>query len=333
MITKKRKLGISDLEVSTIGLGCMGLSEFYGPPTDEREAIALLHQAMERGVTHFDTAELYGMGHNESLLGKAFAGRWAEVVVATKFGPLRDPETGAFTGVDGSRANVRRAVESSLLRLATDTIDLYYLHRVDSKTSIEETVGAMAELVGEGKVRALGLSETSAKTLRRAHAVHPITALQTEYSVFTRDIETEILPACKELGVSLVAYSPLGRGMLTGRYVSASDRPSDETDFRSAMVPRFSGENFATNLKLVETVRAIAEEIGAAPAQVALAWVLNRGEFVVTIPGTTKLRNLESNLGALDVSLSDDNLTKLDSLSAQVKGQRYDEGGMSIVDL
>jgi aryl-alcohol dehydrogenase-like predicted oxidoreductase len=219
-----------------------------------------------------------------------------------------------------------------LKRLGADVIDLYYLHRVDPDTPIEETVEAMAELVSEGTVRALGLSEASAGTLRRAHAVYPIAALQTEYSIFTRDIEGEILPACQELNVSLVAYSPLGRGMLTGRYAVTSDRPAGEADFRGAMLPRFSEENFAANLELVKTVVAVAERVGAAPAQVALAWVLHRGDNVVAIPGTTKLKNLESNLGALDVSLSAADLAELNGLSEKVKGERYNEWGMSLIE-
>jgi aryl-alcohol dehydrogenase-like predicted oxidoreductase len=332
MTTKRRTLGKSGIEISTIGLGCMGLSEFYGPPTEERDAIALLHKAVDLGVDHFDTAEMYGMGHNESLLGKAFDGRWGDITFATKFGPLRDPETGAFTGVDGSRANVRRAVEGSLKRLGADTIDLYYLHRVDPDTPIEETVAAIAELVQEGKVRTLGLSEASAETLRRACEVHPITALQTEYSITSRDVEADILPACVELGVSLVAYSPLGRGLLTGRYQSGGSRPNGAADFRSAMLPRFSEENFGANLKLVEVVKSVAERVGASPSQVALAWVLHQGEHIVTIPGTTKLRHLEANLGALDVALSDDDLATLAELSSQVKGDRYNEMGMSMIE-
>lgn len=229
MIT--RNLGKSDISVSTIGLGCMGLSEFYGPPAHEAEAISLLHQAVDLGVTHFDTAEIYGQGRNEQLLGKVFAGRWDQIVLATKFGPQRDPATGAFVGVDGSPANVRRSCEKSLQRLGTERIDLYYLHRVDPATPIEDTVGEMAKLVQEGKIGAVGLSEASAETIKRANCVHPIAALQTEYSIFSRDIEQDILPTCVELGISLVAYSPLGRGMLTGRYASTSDRPTKRDGF------------------------------------------------------------------------------------------------------
>lgn len=332
MTPKTRKLGDTGIEVSTIGLGCMGLSEFYGPATEERAAVSLIHQAIDLGVTHFDTAEMYGIGRNESLLGKALAGRRDEITLATKFGPLRDPETGAFTGVDGSPANVRRAVEGSLERLGTDTIDLYYLHRVDPDTPIEETVGAMAELVAEGRVRALGLSEASAATLRRAHAVHPITALQTEYSIFSRDVEADIFPACIELGVTLVAYSPLGRGLLTGRYATAEDRPTGDADYRAATMPRFEEENFRTNLELVEAVKAVGERIGATPSQVALAWVLGRGENVVTIPGTTQLAHLKQNLGALGVSLTDGDGARLDGLGTRVRGERYGESGMSMID-
>ncbi len=318
-----RNLGRSGISVSACGLGCMGLSEFYGEPAQESEAIDLLHRAVDLGITHFDTAEIYGQGRNEQLLGKAFAGRWDQVVLATKFGPQRDPATGAFLGVDGSPANVRTSCEDSLERLGTDKIDLYYLHRVDPATRIEDTVGEMAKLVEEGKVGAIGLSEATAETIRRAHAVHPIAALQTEYSIFSRDIEQEILPACLELGISLVAYSPLGRGMLTGRFASTGDRPSGETDFRAQMQPRFQPGNFESNLKLVEAIKEIAAQQGCLSAQVALAWVLDKGDHVVAIPGTTKLANLQSNLGALDCRLTDENRATLDELADQVLGERY----------
>ncbi len=261
MIT--RALGKSGISVSAIGLGCMGLSEFYGPPVQESEAVHLLHRAMDLGVTHFDTAELYGMGRNEELLGKAFAGRWGQIVLATKFGPQRDPATGGFLGVDGSPANVRSSCEKSLQRLGADRIDLYYLHRVDSSTPIEDTVGGrMAKLAKEGKIGAIGLSEASAETLRRANAVHPVAALQSEYSIFSRDIERDILPTCVELNVSLVAYSPLGRGMLTGRYGSAGERPTGETDYRAQMQPRFQPGNMEANLELVEAVKDVAAGMG-----------------------------------------------------------------------
>ncbi|HOI44241.1 MAG TPA: aldo/keto reductase [Candidatus Aminicenantes bacterium] len=318
-----RHLGQSGISVSAIGLGCMGLSEFYGEPTQESEAISLLHRAVDLGITHFDTAEIYGRGRNEQLLGKAFAGRWDRIVLATKFGPQRDPATGDFVGLDGSPANVRKSCEKSLKRLGTETIDLYYLHRVDPATRIEDTVGEMAKLVEEGKIRAVGLSEASAGTIERAHAVHPIAALQTEYSIFSRDIEKDILPACVKLGISLVAYSPLGRGILTGRYASAGDCPTSETDFRAQMQPRFQPGNIESNLKLVEAIKGIAAQRGCAAAQVALAWVLDHGDHVVAIPGTTKLGNLQTNLGALDCRLTEENRAALNELADRVLGDRY----------
>ena len=324
-----RNLGQSGISVSAIGLGCMGLSEFYGEPTQESEAINLLHRAVDLGITHFDTAEIYGQGRNEQLLGKAFAGRWDQIVLATKFGPQRDPATGAFVGVDGSPANVRNSCEKSLKRLGIEKIDLYYLHRVDPATQIEDTVGEMAKLVQEGKIRAVGLSEASVKTIERAHAVHPIAALQTEYSIFSRDIEKDILPTCVELGISLVAYSPLGRGMLTGRYTSTSDRPTSETDFRTRMQPRFQPGNIEFNLKLVEAIKEIAAQKGCVAAQVALAWVLSKGNHIVAIPGTTKIANLETNLGALDCQLSEEDQVTLNELADQVLGERYAPEAMS----
>jgi aryl-alcohol dehydrogenase-like predicted oxidoreductase len=310
----------------------MGLSEFYGEPTQASEAINLLHRAVDLGITHFDTAEIYGQGHNEQLLGKAFAGRWDQIVLATKFGPQRDPATGAFVGVDGSAANVRKSCEKSLRRLGTEKIDLYYLHRVDPATPIEDTVGEMAKLVQEGKIGAVGLSEASAKTIVRAHAVHPIAALQTEYSIFSRDIEKDILPTCVELGISLVAYAPLGRGMLTGRYTSTSDRPTRETDFRARMQPRFQPGNIESNLKLVEAIKAIAAQKGCVAAQVALAWVLDQGDHVVAIPGTTKLANLKANLGALDCRLTEENRATLNKLADRVRGDRYSPGEMAALN-
>lgn len=266
------------------------------------------------------------------MLGKAFAGRWKQIVLATKFGPKRDPATGAFVGVDGSPANVRSSCEKSLQRLGTDRIDLYYLHRVDPSTPIEETVGEMAKLVEEGKIRAVGLSEASAETIRRANAVYPVAALQTEYSIFSRDVERDILPACMELNISLVAYAPLGRGMLTGRYKSAGERPTDETDFRARMQPRFQPGNIDANLKLVETVKEVAARMGCAAAQVALAWVLSRGDHIVAIPGTTRLANLETNLGALDCRLTDEDRGVLDHLADKVLGDRYSPDEMTAIN-
>lgn len=327
-----RNLGQSGFSVSAIGLGCMGLSEFYGDPTQESEAINLLHRAVDLGITHFDTAEIYGQGHNEQLLGKAFAGRWHQIVLATKFGPQRDPATGAFVGVDGSPANVRASCEKSLQRLGTEKIDLYYLHRVDPATPIEDTVGEMAKLVQEGKIGAVGLSEASAKTVERANAVHPITALQTEYSIFSRDIEQDILPICVDLGISLVAYSPLGRGMLTGRFTSTNDRPTSKTDFRAQMQPRFQPGNIESNIKIVEAIKEIAAQKGCVAAQVALAWVLDRGDHVVAIPGTTKLSNLQTNLGAIDCHLTEENRVTLNELANQVLGDRYSPEEMAAIN-
>jgi aryl-alcohol dehydrogenase-like predicted oxidoreductase len=310
----------------------MGLSEFYGEPTQESEAKDLLHRAVDLGITHFDTAEIYGQGRNEELLGRAFAGRWNEVILATKFGPQRDPVTGAFVGVDGSPASVRDSCDKSLKRLGTEKIDLYYLHRVDPATPIEDTVGEMAKLVQEGKIGVVGLSEASAKTIERAHAVHPIAALQTEYSIFSRDIEKDVLPTCVELGISLVAYSPLGRGMLTGRYTSTNDRPTSKTDFRTQMQPRFQPGNIESNLKLVEAIKEIAAQQGCVAAQVALAWVLDQGDHVVAIPGTTRLANLQTNLGALDCRLTEENRAKLNELADQVLGDRYSPEAMAAVN-
>ena len=324
-----RILGQTETRLPAIGLGCMGLSEFYGPPTDRETAIGLLHAAIELGVQHFDTAEIYGMGANETLLGEAFHDRRDKVFIATKFGPIRDPETGAAVGIDGSRANCRRAVEGSLKRLQTDVIDLYYLHRVDPATPIEETVAAMAELVTEGKVRAIGLSEAAAATIRRAAAVHPISAVQSEYSIFSRDIEDSVIPACLEVGATLVAYSPLGRGMLSGRF-KQDVRPA-EGDFRT-LTPRFQGDAYEANIALVAEIEALASVKSCKPAEVALAWVLSRGDHVITIPGTSKRDNLKVNLGAYDIALAEDELKRLDRLADQVKGDRYDERGMSIIN-
>jgi len=310
----------------------MGLSEFYGEPTEESEAIDILHRSVDLGITHFDTAEIYGQGRNEELLGRAFAGRWDHIVLATKFGPQRDPATGDFVGVDGSPASVRNSCEKSLKRLGTERIDLYYLHRVDPATPIEDTVGEMARLVQEGKIGAVGLSEASARTIERANAVVPIAAVQTEYSIFSRDIEKEILPTCVKLGVSLVAYSPLGRGMLTGRYTSTGDRPTGEADYRARMQPRFQPGTFASNLKLVEAIKEIAARKGCVAAQVALAWVLGQGDHVVAIPGTTRLVHLRTNLGALDCRLTEEDRTALNGLADQVLGDRYSPEEMAAVN-
>jgi aryl-alcohol dehydrogenase-like predicted oxidoreductase len=293
--------------------------------------VSLLQGAIEAGVNHFDTAQMYGMGANERLLGEAFKDRRDKVVIATKFGPTRDRETGAFTGVDASEANMRLAVEESLRFLQTDHIDIYYLHRMDQSRPIEDTVGAMAKLVAEGKVRALGLSEASAETLKRGNAVHPISALQSEYSIFSRDIEAGPLPAVKEIGATLVAYSPLGRGLLTGRFTRESG-PSK--DYRSGdYQPRFADEVYEANVSLVDEVKAVADALKASPAQVALAWVLGRGEHIVTIPGTTKRANLDGNLGAADVTLSVDQVQRLDALADRVQGARYPEQGMRNINV
>jgi aryl-alcohol dehydrogenase-like predicted oxidoreductase len=318
---QKRSIGKTTFSVNPIGLGCMGFSEFYGQPTLESEAIATLHAALDMGVDHFDTAEMYGMGANEALLGKALKGRTKDIVIATKFGIGRDRNTGAVTGLDGSKASLRRSCEGSLKALNVETIDLYYQHRMDPNTPIEETMEALAELMNEGKIRAIGLSECSAKTLRRACAVHPVAAVQSEYSLFSRDIEKEIIPACIELGVTLTAYSPLGRGMLTGHY-QQEETGLEAKDYRQNN-PRFSAENYKANIALVDEVKTIAKRHEAHPAQIALAWVLAQGEHVITIPGTTKTSNLQSNMQAGQVQLDAQDLAKLSALSARVKGDRY----------
>ena len=315
-----RKLGTQGLEVSALGLGCMGMSEFYGT-ADEGEAIATIHRALELGITFLDTADMYGWGANERLVGKAIADRRDGVVLATKFGNVRG-ERGEFLGIDGSPEYVRSACEASLTRLGVETIDLYYQHRVDLKTPIEETVGAMAELVREGKVRYLGLSEAAPATIRRAHAVHPLSVLQTEYSLWTRDPEPEVLPTVRELGIGFVAYSPLGRGFLSGRIKSVDDL--EEADFRRRG-PRFQEENLRQNLALVEEVEALAAEKGVTPAQLALAWVLSRGDDVVPIPGTKRRAYLEENAAAADVALTTDELERLEQAfpAGAAAGDRY----------
>jgi len=317
---ENRRLGTQGLETSALGLGCMGMSEFYGT-TDEGEAIATIHRALELGVNFLDTADVYGPFTNERLVGRAIKGRRDEVVLATKFGSVRN-EQGERLGIRGDREYVLAACDASLERLGTDRIDVYYQHRVDPQTPIEETIGAMAELVEQGKVRYLGLSEAAAETIRRAHAVHAISALQTEYSLWSRNVEDVILPTIRELGIGLVAYSPLGRGFLSGRFHSVEDL--EEGDFRR-MNPRFQGENFQKNLELVERVEELAAAKGCTAAQIALAWVLAQGEDVVPIPGTTRVRNLEQNIAALDVDLTADDLRDLEAVfpKGAAAGDRY----------
>jgi aryl-alcohol dehydrogenase-like predicted oxidoreductase len=323
---QKRTLG-QGLEVTAMGLGCMGMSEFYGGG-DEDEAIRTIHRALELGIDFLDTADMYGPFTNEKLVGRAIADRRDTVVLATKFGNVRG-ENGERLGIDGSPGYVSKACDASLRRLGTDHIDLYYQHRVDQTVPIEETVGAMAELVGHGKVKHLGLSEASPQTIRRAHAVHPITALQTEYSLWSRDPEDEILATVRELGIGFVAYSPLGRGFLTGRFRSPDD--FDEGDFRTNH-PRFQGENFQRNLDLVERVREIADEKDCTPGQLALAWVMRQGEDVVPIPGTKRVAYLEENAAAADVELTDDDLARLAAAApaGAAAGERYAD--MSSID-
>jgi aryl-alcohol dehydrogenase-like predicted oxidoreductase len=322
-----RELGKSGLRVSAIGLGCMGMSEFYGA-SDEGESIATLNRAIDVGVTFWDTADMYGSGENERLLAQVLAGRRDEVTLATKFGNVRGPG-GTFLGIDGRPEYVRAACDASLERLGVDVIDLYYQHRVDPNVPIEETVGAMAELVAAGKVRHLGLSEASAETIRRAAAVHPIAALQTEYSLWTRDLEAEILPAIRDLGIGLVAYSPLGRGFLTGRFRSPEDLPAD--DWRREN-PRFQGENFAANIAIADRVRELAEAKGRTPAQLALAWLLSRGEDVVPIPGTRSIARLEENAAAAEIELTDEELRTLTEGLPEAAGTRYPEASMRAVE-
>ena len=326
----RRQVGRTGRDVNAIGLGCMGMSIAYGEPMNEADAVKLLHEALDLGVDHFDTAELYGFGANESLIGAAFHDRRDKAFIATKFGPVADLATRTITGVDGSEANRRRAIEQSLRVLKTDHVDLYYLHRKDQSRPIEETVEAMAKLVKEGKIKAIGLSEVSVETLRRAQAVHPIAAVQSEYSIFTRDIEDDVLPLCQATGVTLVAYSPLGRGRLTGAF-SRDHRPTG-TDYRAAQSPRFQGEAFEANLALVEEIEKLAAARGAAASQVALVWVLAANPNVVAIPGTTRLANLKSNLGAADVALTAAETAGLDALAAKVAGTRYDARGMTMVN-
>jgi aryl-alcohol dehydrogenase-like predicted oxidoreductase len=327
----RRKL--RDLEVSALGLGCMGMSAFYGS-SDAEEGVRTIRRAPELGIDFIDTAQLYGPLTNELLVGRAVRGHRDEYVIATKFSSRLDAAVpGDMSTVgprDGSAEHVRRSIEGSLERLATDYVDLYYLHRVDPNVPIEETVGAMAELVEAGKVRHIGLSEAAPETIRRAHAVHPITAVQTEYSLWSRDPEAEILPTCRALGIGFVPYSPLGRGFLAGRFTSPDEL--DENDFRRRG-PRFTGENLEANLELAGKVEEIAAEKGVTPAQLAIAWVLAKGDDLVPIPGTKRRTYLEQNAGSIDVDLTADDLARIDAELPRPAGERYDEAGMASVDL
>jgi aryl-alcohol dehydrogenase-like predicted oxidoreductase len=325
----QRKLGTQGLTVSAIGLGCMGMSEFYGG-TDEAESIATIHRSVDLGCTFLDTADMYGTGKNEELVGRAIKGRRDQVVLATKFGNMRGPK-GEFLGVNGRPEYVKQACDASLKRLGIDVIDLYYQHRVDFNVPIEDTVGAMGELVRAGKVRYLGLSEASPKTIRRAHKAHPISALQTEYSLWERDPEDEILPTVRELGIGFVPYSPLGRGFLTGQFKRFEDLAPD--DFRR-MSPRFQGENFQKNLDLVARIQEIAGEKKCTPGQLALGWVLAQGEDMAPIPGTKRRKYLEENIAAINIKLTADDLKRINRVAPKgvAAGMRYPERSMATVD-
>jgi len=324
-----RKLGHSSLSLSALGLGCMGMSEFYGTRNDQ-ESIGVIHRALDLEVNFLDTADAYGVGRNEELVGKALQGRREQVVLATKFANVRDA-AGNFIGINGRPEYVRQACDASLKRLGIETIDLYYQHRVDASVPIEETVGAMSRLIEEGKVRCLGLSEAAPATIRRAHQTHPISALQTEYSLWSRDPEDEIIAVCRELGITFVPYSPLGRGFLTGKFKSPDDLAPD--DWRRNN-PRFQGENFQQNLDLVQSIEAMAGEKGCTPSQLALAWVLAQGKDMVPIPGSSRRTHLEENLAALEVSLSPEDLERINEAAPKgvAAGERYPEGGMKAVN-
>jgi aryl-alcohol dehydrogenase-like predicted oxidoreductase len=325
-----RNLGRGGLRVSTLGLGCMSMSEFYGQ-SDQAESLATLERAFDLGIDFLDTADMYGVGRNEELVGKAVRGKRDRIVIATKFGIQRAPD-GTRLGINGKAEYVRSACEASLRRLGVETIDLYYQHRVDAGTPIEETVGEMAKLVKEGKVRHLGLSEASPDTIARAHAVHPIAALQTEYSLWSREPEDDILPLCRKLGIGFVPYSPLGRGFLTGQIKRYEDLAKD--DFRR-FNPRFQGENFEKNMELVRRVEALAREKSCTPSQLALAWVMAQGEDIAPIPGTTRRKHLEENVGALDVRLSAADLAAIDQVAPKgvAAGDRYAPDGMRTLNL
>ncbi|HPU33727.1 MAG TPA: aldo/keto reductase [Phycisphaerae bacterium] len=325
---QQRTIGNGRLTVSCMGLGCMGMSEFYGPG-DEAESIATIHRAIELGINFLDTADVYGRGENEILVGKAIADRRQQVILATKFGNVRAPD-GTFLGISGRPEYVRQACDASLKRLKTDVIDLYYQHRVDPNTPIEDTVGAMAGLVQQGKVRFLGLSEAGPETIRRAHRVHPITALQTEYSLWTRDPEEDVLPVCRELGIGFVAYSPLGRGFLTGQIRRFEDLAPD--DWRRNN-PRFQGANFQKNLDLVERITQMAAKKGCTPSQLALAWVLAQGNDIIPIPGTKRRRYLEENAKAAEIVLTPEDLRRIDEVAPKgaAAGDRYPPAGMAAV--